>query len=267
MERTSISWTDNSFNGWIGCTKVSPGCAHCYAETMNKRCGGHNWGAGADRRVTSEANWRKPLKWNRESARKGIRTRVFCSSMADVFDAEAPVNARARLFSMIQETPNLDWQLLTKRPENFSTMLPLDWKTGYENTWLGVTVEDRDQANRRIPLLKQTPARIRFLSCEPLLEDLGELDLDGIDWVIVGGESGGGARPFDVLWAERIVARCQNQQVAVFVKQFGADPRVGSKQVVIHSPQGGRDRHAGDPAFWPPECQHLAIRELPKVLQ
>lgn len=263
MENTSISWTDNSFNGWVGCSKVSLGCVNCYAEGINKRGGHCNWGPGVARRVTTDTNWKKPLKWDRDAAQNGKRLKVFCSSMADVFDQEAPSEARARLFELIKQTPNLDWQLLTKRPENILRFLPADWNGGYPNVWLGVTIENVQTLRRRLPLLKQVQAKLKFLSCEPLLEDVGQVDLLGIDWVIVGGESGGRARAFDIAWARRIIASCRAQGVAVFVKQLGAQPLCHGEGLRVINAKGRRDRHAGDPEFWPPNLQHLAIRQFP----
>ncbi len=263
MEGTAISWTHNTFNGWIGCSKVSAGCAHCYAEGMNTRFGHANWGPGAPRRITSEANWRKPLKWNREAEETGTRVKVFCSSMADVFDTEAPNNVRQRLFELIKMTPRLDWQLLTKRPENFAALLPHDWGQGYENVWLGTTVENQQEGARRIPLLTATPARIRFLSCEPLLGDLGELDLKGIHWVIVGGESGRSARPFDIGWATNILEQCKAQGIPAFVKQLGGRPVFKGQRLRIVTEGGRKDDHSNDPAFWPAEVQDLTVREFP----
>jgi protein gp37 len=128
--------------------------------------------------------------------------------MCDVFDHEAPEETRYRLFELIRHTPHLDWQLLTKRPENFSRYLPADWGNGYANVWLGSTIEDRERAAKSIPILRDTAAHIRFVSAEPLLEDLGELDLSGIQWLIAGGESGGKARPFDAAWAESLQRQC-----------------------------------------------------------
>jgi len=130
VENSGISWTTHTFNPWVGCTKVSAGCVHCYAETLNKRTGHANWGPGAERRVTSDVNWRKPIKWNRQADAAGERTKVFCASMADVFDEEAPAYARERLWTLIRMTPFLDWQLLTKRPTNIRRFLPKDWGDG-----------------------------------------------------------------------------------------------------------------------------------------
>ena len=266
MENSGISWTTNTFNPWVGCTRVSTGCDHCYAEVMNKRTGNANWGAGAIRRVTSDANWRNPIKWNRQAEAVGTRTKVFCASMADVFDGEAPAEARERLWDLIRRTPFLDWQMLTKRPVNLHRYLPTDWGDGYRNVWLGVTAESREQALRRIPVLQSIPAAIRFISAEPLLDDLGELNLNGIDWVIVGGESGAGARPFDVAWAGRLIEQATQQGVKVFVKQLGRKPVSNGSPLVVLNDAGRRDGHAGEPDRWPDLLKPLALRQFPPVV-
>lgn len=263
MAETTIEWADYTFNPWVGCQRVSPGCEHCYAEAYDKRVGGAwvavdegrnrfkmlRWGPKAPRVRTSPANWKKPLKWDREAAEAGVRKRVFCASLADVFEDRAELVAwREDLFGLICMTPRLDWLLLTKRPENVTRLWPetirepggpgvavtggpgpVEWR----NVWLGTTVEDQRRANERIPQLLRVPAAVRFLSCEPLLEavDLdaaGAWGIDGdtverIDWVIIGGESGGGARRFDVAWARSLVKQCRVAGVAPFVKQLGAN--------------------------------------------
>jgi protein gp37 len=205
MKNSHIEWTDHTFNPWIGCTKVSPGCAHCYAEARDQRFAeGKHWGEGAPRQRTSESNWRQPLKWNREAARAEEmdhgtgaslrRPRVFCASLADWLDDEVPIEWLADLLRLIQATPNLDWLLLTKRPENWAARfnevrLLLNsvpnsnpfffWLVGWidgtppANVWVGTSVEDQARADDRIPKLLQIPACIRFLSCEPLLERIG----------------------------------------------------------------------------------------------
>ena len=144
-ETTEISWTDHTFNPWLGCTKVSAGCTHCYAESLVNRYGWAKWGPGQARKRTSAANWRKPLAWNRAAEKAGVRRRVFCASLADVFDHEAPAGARADLWDLIRKCPALDWQLLTKRPENIEQYLPADWEHyhGWPNVWLGTTTEDQ----------------------------------------------------------------------------------------------------------------------------
>lgn len=171
MAETNIEWADFTFNPWEGCTKVGPGCDHCYAETRNKRFHGGNWGPGAPRRRTSEANWRLPLKWNREAAKTGTRFRVFCASLADVFDKEASHLWREDLWTLIEETENLDWLLLTKRIGNVSNMVPSYWMSDQwpRNAWLGATVVNQVEADRDILKLLNIPAHTRFLSMEPLL--------------------------------------------------------------------------------------------------
>ena len=265
MENTGISWTDNTFNPWVGCTKVSAGCDHCYAESLSKRTGYAKWGAGAERRVTGDDNWRKPIKWNSQAEEAGTRIKVFCASMADVFDSEASADARERLWDLIRMTPFLDWQILTKRPTNILRFLPADWADGYSNVWLGVSAENREQALRRIPVLQSVPAAIRFVSAEPLLDDLGELNLNGIDWVIIGGESGGGARPFDVAWADHLIKQCELQDVKVFVKQLGKKPVCDGNQLIVLNGAGRRDGHGGEPDLWPEALKPLALRQFPEV--
>lgn len=185
----------------------------------------------------SENYWKQPYKWNKDAAKRGERQRVFCASMADVFeDHPQVVDARARLFNLILDTPNLDWLLLTKRPENIMDMVPADWRNGFpENVWIGTSVENQEQANKRIPALLDVPASVRFLSCEPLLsavdlEEAGAIESAGpawagynshIDWVIAGGESGHGARPMYPQWARSLRDQCVDAGVAFFFKQWG----------------------------------------------
>lgn len=239
-EKTEIAWTDSTFNPWWGCAKISAGCAHCYAETLDKRMGGDFWGAGKTPRSMSAANWNKPLKWQREAQETGVRRKVFCGSMCDWAAVEAPPAERARLWELIRRTPMLDWQLLTKRADRIQTCLPEDWGNGYEHVWLGVSVEDRNSGLPRIQILADIPARVRFLSCEPLLEDLGAIDLDGIHWVIVGGESGSKARTMDSAWVDSIHQQCNAQHTSFFFKQWGG---TGDK--------GGCMLHGKEHKAWP----------------
>lgn len=246
-ENSKIEWTDHTFNPWVGCTKVSPACDHCYAEGWAKRTGQAGLWNG-DRRRTSAANWRQPYKWNNASPLNGPRPRVFCASLADVFDNQVPHEWRRDLFAMIRETPNLDWLLLTKRPQNIAKMLPEYWGEGWPNVWLGATVENQKEADRRIPHLLAVPAAVRFLSMEPLLEPvdlsaisvgamhtnaltglLFEADAGGtgpagvgpfIHMVIVGGESGPGARPICETWAGDLLGQCRRAGAAFFMKQM-----------------------------------------------
>ena len=224
---TEISWCDHTFNPWIGCTRVSEGCRHCYAETMSNRYKWVKWGPGGDLRITSFANWQKPRTWNRESfaaVSAGMhRRRVFCASLADVFDPEADLRARAMLWTLISETPHLDWLILTKRPENIVAMLPETWgENGWTNVWLGVSAEDQETYEKRWNVLSRIPATVRFVSYEPAL---GPLTLSTIDikpdWLIWGGESGPGARQMRPKWAKWITTQCEFFLIPVFGKQWG----------------------------------------------
>lgn len=256
---TKIEWAHHTFNMWRGCTKVSAGCDHCYAEVMSKR----NptvlgvWGPEGARAVAADDYWAKPLAWDAAAKAAGERHRVFCASLADVFEgpetmpAEAwPVvkAARQRLFGLILDTPHLDWLLLTKRPQNVLRYSPMRDETGRDwrrdgwptNIWLGTSVENQAAADERIPHLLKVPARVRFLSCEPLLGSVDvsgwllsgfprHIDRDGrahgaplgIHWVIAGGESGGSARPMHPAWARSLRDQCQAAGVAYFYKQHG----------------------------------------------
>jgi protein gp37 len=178
MGATSIEWCDFTFNPVWGCVKVSPACDNCYAAAFDHRLGGEHWGPHAPLKEFGDKHWAEPLKWNAAAERDGVRRRVFCASMADVFDNRWPDGIRDRLWQLILATPGLDWLLLTKRPQNISKMLPPDWGNGYPNVWLGTTVENQEEADRRIPHLLAVPAAVRFLSCEPLL---GPVDLTALN--------------------------------------------------------------------------------------
>ena len=226
-QNSSIEWTDHTFNPWWGCSKVSPACDHCYAELWAKRMGHAVWGRDANRRFFSDAHWREPLAWNGEAQSERKRRRVFCASMADVFERRSELNAeRMRLWQLIKETPWLDWLLLTKRPQNIGDMVP--WSRKWpNNVWLGTTVESQLFAEKRLPFLLKHPAAIRFLSCEPLL---GPLELRTwfnkkgyypIDWVITGGESGPSCRPMHPDWAKKILSQCKQAKIPFHFKQWG----------------------------------------------
>jgi protein gp37 len=222
MGVSSIEWTDYTFNPWIGCAKITDGCRNCYAERENGRFGRAVWGVGGRRHITSDDYWKQPLRWNTEAAELGIRYRVFSASMADVFENHPDVvDARARLFALIRATPHLDWLLLTKRPENIARLLPSDWGKGYPNVWLGTSVED-SRVRGRIPHLLANPAPVHFLSCEPLIGDPQLRGwLNGVDWVIAGGESGHSARPMHPWWLRDLRDSCVDAGVAFFFKQWG----------------------------------------------
>jgi protein gp37 len=226
-KNSQIEWTHHTFNPWWGCTKVSPACDHCYAEQWAKRMGKELWGAHAPRRFFSDKHWSEPLVWNEEAQNDRERKRVFCASMADVFERRAELNDyRQKLWEVIKATPWLDWLLLTKRPQNIGMMVPWnnDWP---ENIWLGTTVENQFWAETRLRFLLKHPAKVRFLSCEPLL---GPLNLGPwlkndalypINWVIAGGESGHNARPMHPDWPKELLNQCQAADVAFHFKQWG----------------------------------------------
>lgn len=238
MQNSSIEWTDHTFNPWWGCQRVSPGCEHCYAETLAHRYNFKVWGPAktTDRRMMSENYWKQPGKWDKLAQVSGTRPRVFCASMADVFEDHPQIeDARVRLFNLIDQTPNLDWQLLTKRPENITAMVPPAWlQRPRKNVWYGTSAEDQQRLDERLLHLLAVPAQVRFLSCEPLL---GPLDLHlfrrgtamgmsvplwmALHWVIAGGESGAGARPAHPDWFRGLRDQCQAAGVAFHFKQHG----------------------------------------------
>ena len=255
-QETGIQWCKSTFNCWIGCSKVGPGCDHCYAEQMDKRAvfdGVTHWGAGVPRKRTSEANWNTVRRWNRIApdtdfaGRKGFWP-VFCGSLCDIFDNEVDPQWQHDLWNLIASTPNLTWLLLTKRIGNVARLVDPRWmEYGFpDNVWLGATVVNQEEADRDIPKLLSIPAKVRFLSMEPLL---GPVDLTGInqepqegddvlqgyhhhaeggwmlpskvDWVIVGGESGTKARPMHPSWARSLRDQCEAAGVPFFFKQWG----------------------------------------------
>lgn len=229
MQNSKIEWTDHTFNPWWGCQRVSPGCEHCYAETLAHRYNFKVWGPAktTDRRMMSENYWKQPIKWNKAAAQVSGRKRVFCASMADVFeDHPQLIDPRWRLIRLIEDTPNLDWLLLTKRPENIQRLgSAMWWRDGFpSNVWIGTSCEDQRRADERIPHLLNVPANVRFLSCEPLLSEItlpiSRLRTE-IHWVIVGGESGPGARPMDLAWARWLRTQCQESGTAFHFKQHG----------------------------------------------
>jgi len=265
-QNSKIEWTHHTFNPWWGCTRVSPGCENCYAETLDRRYNAKypHWGPTAPRKFMSDAHWSKPLSWNRKAEAAGERHRVFVASMADVFevhrDAEVSVmqdEARRRLWILTEQTPHLDWLLLTKRPEN--AILVPDWwcANAPENVWLGVTAEDQKRADERIPLLLEVtwPAK-RFVSYEPALEAIDiarylwpvherwpskfrspeaariagakvtkhpqallSSHVRLVDWVIAGAESGPGARHMDLDWVRSVRDQCVASSTPFFFKQ------------------------------------------------
>jgi protein gp37 len=215
-----IEWTHHTFNPWWGCVKVSPACANCYAETWAHRLGMRLWGRRESRKFFSVEHWRQPVRWNAEARRDGVRRRVFCASMADVFEARAELSEwRSKLWPLIEQTESLDWLLLTKRPQNVGRMIP--WDEWPANVWLGTTAESQKQADNRIPHLLDSPARVHFISAEPLLAPVSIKKWKGIDWVIAGGESGHRARPTDPEWVRSLRDECSAAGIAFHFKQWG----------------------------------------------
>ncbi len=265
MKTSGITWTKSTFNPWMGCVKVSPGCENCYAEAFTTNRMGYSpagakglslWGVKGGRHLTSEANWRKPVKWNREAEKTGEFWPVFCASLADVFEDRRDLDSwRERLFKLIEATPALTWLLLTKRPDRILHLVPEAWRAGFPpNVWMGTTVEDNRRAAERIPHLREVPAVVRFLSVEPQLESI-RLDLTGIHWVITGGESGSGARPYDQNWAREIIADCRAAGISPFVKQLGS---------VWRREHHAKHPHGSNPAEWDPD---LRVQEFPGGLR
>lgn len=238
-EGTGISWAALTFNPWVGCQKVSPACDHCYAEALATTRLGVAWGPGAPRRRTAPGNWAKPPRWNRIAAEAGVRLTVFCASLADVFDNAVDASWRWDLGDLIERTPHLDWMLLTKRVGNARAMLGtmFDQRAVPPNVALGVTIANQEEADRDWPKALSVKSglgvRRLFVSMEPLL---GYVDvtryLAGTDLVIVGGESGKGARSMPNVWPEAIMARCAQARVPFhFKQQSQADyPRTYNRQ-------------------------------------
>lgn len=251
MGETKISWADFTFNPWWGCQKVSPGCDHCYAESLDRRTGGDHWGPHAERRTMSAKYWLAPLKWNDAAKAAGRPAFVFCASMADVMDNKAPEGERERLFKLIDRTPWLVWLLLTKRPENFERFLPAEWDIAPRpNVWLGVTAEDQERANYRVSILLKTSAVRRFVSYEPALGpvDFTRIPLTSygktvevnalrrvsvfapsLDWIIAGCESAPGKRPGRAAedeWFLSVMEQCDAAGVAFWLKQIASRGKI-----------------------------------------
>jgi protein gp37 len=292
-EHTSIAWCDHTFNPWWGCSKVSEGCKNCYAEKIALRLDPGSWGPDGERKGQTEVYWAQLETWNKKALAKGRRARVFCGSMCDIMEAhnELPIQ-RIALWYEVFERRNLDFLLLTKRPENFlnSQYFPINWiEDGCPpNVWAMTSVENQERAEERIPHLQKVKAIVRGLSCEPLL---GPLDLTKllhcghcrgtrveprghapcsacggtggkIHWVIIGGESGPGSRECYLEWIVDIVQQCQDQGVCVFVKQLGSKPMCKSLSkhpMRIIAPRGKND----DPREWPP---FIRYQEFPPAL-
>lgn len=243
MGVSTIEWCHFSFNPWIGCQEVSAACDNCYARVMNARWGWvEGWGPHGERRRTSEANWKAPLRWSRLAASAGERRRVFCASLADVFDNQVPAAWRLELWALINQTPALDWLLLTKRPENVAKMLPHPWRGGWPNVWLGFTAEDQEHLDRGVRAMMGVPAAVRFASYEPALGPITRMISDRLDWVICGGESGAGARHEAEFsgWARDCRDLCRGTGVRFFLKQMVGKRPIPADLMVRQFPQPRR---------------------------
>ncbi|HID69923.1 MAG TPA: phage Gp37/Gp68 family protein [Desulfobacterales bacterium] len=213
--KTSIEWTERTWNPTTGCTKISPGCAHCYAEVMAKRLqamGVQGYENGFQLSLVPK-RLDEPLKRKKPTV-------YFVNSMSDLFHEEIPDSYLLKVLTVIRQSPQHTFQILTKRAERMETFFACEKPP--QNVWLGVTVENREHGLPRIEILRRISAAVRFVSAEPLLEDLGVFNIDGIHWVIVGGESGPNARPMREEWALSIKELCEKQQIAFFFKQWGS---------------------------------------------
>ena len=222
MKTTKIEWTDKTWNPITGCTKYSAGCAHCYAETMSRRL--HAMGVAKYQRefelTLHEDNLQEPLSWRKAH-------NIFVCSMSDLFHEKVPFEFIDKVMATIRQTPQHRYQILTKRAERMAEYF--ETRAVPENVWVGVTVE-AESSKQRIDCLRQIPASVHFLSCDPFLESLGQIDLKGIEWVIVGGESGPQARPMKEEWVLDIMQQCERQGAAFFFKQWGTWGRDGVKR-------------------------------------
>jgi protein gp37 len=215
---SQIEWTDATWNPVRGCTKISPGCKHCYAETFAERFRGvpnHPYEQGFDLKMIPE-KLAEPLRWGKPKS-------IFVNSMSDLFHEDVPEEYIERVCRVMQAANWHTYQVLTKRAERMRDLLQTRLRFAGEqpHIWWGVSVEDRAHGVPRIAVLREAPAAIRFLSVEPLLEDLGELNLQGIHWMIVGGESGAGARPMQEAWVKSLRDQCQSAAIPFFFKQWG----------------------------------------------
>jgi protein gp37 len=298
MIDTKIEWATHSLNFWWGCAKVSEACRHCYAEAMARifSRGKAVWGVSGARWLRYEGALRELTKIAAIARETGVRPRVFVNSMSDTFEDHPELGEiRGKMLGLLAVVPECDFLLLTKRPENMVEMVPVDWLADWPaHVWVGTTVENQACADERIPHLLQVPARVRFLSCEPVLGEvvlplrcLRDHNADGdcdrhtqgcpkLHWVIVGGESGAGAREFQLEWAYDIVRQCRAAGVPVFVKQFGKRPVTSNANlydfpeamtIFVHgtAAAGGRlvlrdGKKGADMTEWP---EQFRVREFP----
>jgi len=252
---TNISYVRRSFNPWLGCEKKSPGCDNCFACAWAKRAGMPELWEGVRQR-TKPATWKKPLTWNTQAADEGVRHRVLCGTLCDVFDKAALARWRLDLWNLIHQTPNLDWLLLTKSPENWDFLLPEAMPRRFANIQIGTTIENRECLEARMPFVSRAHALgwPTWISAEPMLEplDFGESIRD-VGWMVMGGESIG-ARHFDLDGARDLIGHCNDNGVPAYTKQLG---RAWARQA------GAKNRDGADPAEWP---EDLRVRQFPEVV-
>jgi protein gp37 len=287
---SAISWTKHTFNPWWGCVEVSPACDNCYARELAVGRWGHDvWGKDKPRRFFTDKHWKDPILWDAAAARAGKKDRVFCASMADVFEERDDLDPwRERLFDLIEKTPNLNWMLLTKRENQIEKRIRKAWlDKPRENVWLGVTAENQRRAEERIPVLLEVPAVVHWISAEPLLGPINFMPFmkgasrrvtddgidapdgaviggeerggeswfrkKGIDWVIVGGESGDSPRKMEAEWARDILDQCRRRNVAYHFKQKGR---------LLAAEMKCKDREGKDRSEWPLDLQ---VQEFPAL--
>ena len=250
-DKSTIEWTDATWNPLRGCTKISPGCKHCYAATFAERfrgVKGHPFEQGFDLRIVEHKLY-EPLQWKKTR-------RIFVNSMSDLFQDGVSDEYINRVADVMVEAKWHTFQVLTKRSERMRDLLnsKLKFAAQAPHIWWGVSAEDRKYGLPRIVHLQEAKVAVRFVSAEPLLEDIGEVNLNGIRWLIVGGESGHGARPFQLDWARNLIRECKRQRVACFVKQVGRQPWEDGKAIKLQSSKGG------DMDEWP---EDIRVRGFP----
>lgn len=253
-ETTGISWTDSTFNPWWGCVEVSPACDNCYAREVAARFSPGFWGKEAPRRFFGEKHWNDLFRWEKAAVKAGVKRKVFCASMADLFEDRRDLDVwRSKLFEIIMKTPNLIYQLLTKRADRILGLVPSEWneKGWPSNVWMGVTAENQRRWEERVPLLKGTGAKVKWVSAEPLLSDIVD-DYKGVDWVVVGGESGS-SRMMESSWVNNVLVRCTSAGTKFFFKQKGD---------MLSAKMGCKNKAGKDPSEWP---LWMRVQEFPEA--
>lgn len=256
-KKTGISWTDSTWSSHWGCTEVSPACDNCYAREVATRFWPKEylWATSGPRRFFPDKHWNQLVHWDAQAANRGIPRKVFVNSMSDTFEDRRDLDpVRDRLFQIIEKTPFLIYQLLTKRADKFEGMIPKSWaeKGWPKNVWMGVTAENQRRWDERVPFLLKCGAAVKWVSAEPLLSDI-VADYAGIDWIVVGGESGVGARRMAPEWANNILVRCASSGTKYFMKQKGA---------VLAAEMGCKEKSGKNPAEWP---EWMRVQEFPEV--